>query len=130
MRSNVIKFLITLKNASILRKEFVCCFYNKLFLKLIKILYKEGLIQDYFLKKNLLGSFQLIISLKYVYNLGDLSTLKIISRPSWTLFLTYNDICKLSEKKSIFFFSTDKGFLTSLECKKYKLGGKLLFYVK
>jgi ribosomal protein S8 len=121
MHSHAINFLIILKNASVLKKEIIFYFYNKVFLNLAKILYKQGLIQDYWVKKNLLGKFQIIIVLKYSYGLGGLNTLSFISKPSKPIFLTYTEICTLYEKKSLVFFSTNKGFFTSLECKKKKL---------
>jgi ribosomal protein S8 len=37
------------------------------------------------------------------------------------------DLCNIPDTKFIIFFSTDLGFLTALECKKLKVGGKLLF---
>lgn len=129
MHLTLIKFFIALKNATILKKELVYCFYNKIFLKIIKFLYIEGLIKDFSLKKNR-NQYQIIIILKYSYNVGSLASLKIVSKPSSSLFLSFNDICKFSEKKVIFLFSTSKGLLSSLECKKYKVGGKLLVYVK
>ena len=129
MHFTLIKFFIALKNATFFNKELVYCFYNKTFLKITKFLYVEGLIQDFYVEK-FKNQYKIIINLKYSYNLGALASLKIVSKPSWSLFLSFNDICKLSEKKVIFLFSTSQGLLSSIECKKYKIGGKLLVYVK
>lgn len=125
MHFTLIKFFIALKNATTLKKELVFCFYNKTFLKIIKLLYQKGLIKDFSIKQS-----HILIYLKYTFNLSALSNLKIVSKPSWPLFLSFKEICKLSEKNIIFFFSTNKGLMSSLECKKYKIGGKLLAYVK
>jgi ribosomal protein S8 len=130
MHSNAIKFLIALKNASLLKKECVFFSFNKSFLKLLKILYKTGLIQDFEVKNTTKKIFKFIVFLKYSFNTGCLNTLKIISKPSWSLFLKYKNLIQLSNKKAIVILSTSKGFLTSEECKKYKIGGKIFFYVK
>lgn len=128
MNKTLINFLIAIKNASSLKRELVKIFYNKKFILLAKILYKEGLIQDFWLEKS--DSLKLVIALKYHYNFSSYKTLKIISKPSKSLFFSYKDIFKLYEKQVIYIFSTSLGYLTSLECKQKKLGGLLFFYVK
>jgi ribosomal protein S8 len=129
MHSNSVKFLLVLKNASILKKEIIFFFYNNLFLKLAKILYRVGLIQDFYIEKKHKKKFKIIILLKYSFNVGILNSLKIISKPSISLFLDYEKICCMSEKTRILIVSTSEGFLTSSECKKKKIGGKIFFYV-
>ena len=44
-----------------------------------------------------------------------------------TKYFTLKDVSKISTKKLVLFFSTNKGILTSLDCKKHGLGGTLLF---
>ena len=51
MNKTLINFLIAIKNASALKRELVKIFYNKKFILLVKILYKKGLIQDFWLEK-------------------------------------------------------------------------------
>ena len=65
MHNNAVKFLIALKNASLFKKELVFCFFNQFFIKLAKILYKEGLIQDFWIYKTVQGKFSLVIVLYY-----------------------------------------------------------------
>lgn len=129
MHSNGVKFLLALKNASVLKKEIVFFYYNNLFLKLAKVLYRTGLIQNFCIEKKNNKKFQIIIFLKYSFNIGILNTLKIVSKPSISLFLNYEKICRISEKNRVLILSTSAGFLTSEECKKRKIGGKVFFYV-
>jgi small subunit ribosomal protein S8 len=128
MHSHGIKFLLALKNASVLKKELVFFYYNNLFLKLAKVLYRTGLIQNFCIEKKKKKNFQIIISLKYSFNNGILNSLKIISKPSISLFLDYEKLCRVSEKNRILILSTDQGFLSGEECKKRKIGGKVFFY--
>ena len=129
MHSNSVKFLLALKNASVLKKEIVFFYYNNLFLKLAKVLYRTGLIQNFYIEKKHNKNFQIIVSLKYSFNVGILNSLKIVSKPSVSLFLDYEKICRISEKNRVLILSTNEGFLTSDECKKKRIGGKVFFYV-
>jgi ribosomal protein S8 len=121
----LINFLIAIKNASIFKKDQLKIFYNKKFILLSKILYKQGLIQDFWLQKENFN-FYIIINLKYT---GNLKNFKIISKPSRSIFFSSKDIFKMYEKQVLYIFSTSLGYLTSLECKKNKIGGILFFYV-
>ena len=128
MNSTLINFLIAIKNASIFKKEQLKIFYNKKFILLYKALYKNGLIQDFYLKKENYN-FYIIITLKYNYNFSNFKFLRIVSKPSRSIFFSYKDINKIYEKQVLYIFSTSLGYLTSLECKQKKSGGFLFFYV-
>lgn len=126
----IINFLIALKNASILKKEIVRFFFNKKFILILKVLYNKGLIQDFWLEKQHYNNLKIVIALKSTLSYSSLATLKIVSKPSNSLFFSYKDLCKLYEKQMLYIFSTAIGYLSSVECKKYRLGGLLVFYVK
>jgi|TARA_B110000967_G_scaffold209162_1_gene264085 small subunit ribosomal protein S8 len=130
MNINLIKFLSKLKNASISKQEVVSIDYNKLCLGVVKLLYKEGFIQSFSIKKISFSSnveLKIFITLRYFNNKPIFKNLKIVSTPSRLNYLNIKDLSKISNKKIILILSTNKGLLTSLECKKHKIGGKLLF---
>lgn len=129
MKKILIDFLIILKNSYCLKKEIIKIFLNKQILKISKVLYKEGIIQDFFLEKQQ-NKLYIVIILKIYNNFNYFKTFKIVSKPSKSLFFSYKDILKLYEKQILYIFSTKFGYLTSIECKKFKIGGILLFYVK
>ena len=129
MNQFTVNFIYSLKNAAILKKELLYFFYNKNFILLAKLFYKIGLIQDFWLIKSITG-WKIAIALKYYYQINELSELKLVSKPSWPFFLSYTNICQISERTGFFIFSTSFGFLTSIDCKKKKIGGKLFFYAK
>jgi ribosomal protein S8 len=124
MKNNLIKFLIKLKNASIVKKEIIIVNYNRNIVELLFILYKEGLIHSYSIN---LKNLTIKVYFKYNQNKDLFRNFKIISKISSTIYLNYNDICRISQKGVLLIFSTSKGFLTGLDCKKYRFGGKLLF---
>ncbi len=131
MNTNLIKLLLQLKNASLVKKEVIEFNCNSLCLELLKLLYTEGFIQSFrILSKNRSDNekqFQTTIMLRYSYNKPALKTLKIISTPSYSKYLTLKDISKIQDRKNILFLSTNRGLLTGLQCKKNKIGGTLLF---
>jgi ribosomal protein S8 len=128
MNTNIIKFLIQIKNASALNKEIVVVPYRKYFLSIISLLYKEGIILS-FKRIKVLNSadFNLKIIIKQSYNKDFFKKFKLVSKPSRTLYLNYKSICRLVLKKTDYFFSTNVGLLTALDCKKHRVGGTLLF---
>lgn len=122
MNSLLTKFLLILKNATSIKKKIVIIKQNKKFLPFLKIFYTEGLILNYIKKKSFL-----IIRLNYYNTLNNFKNIKLVSKNSKTIFLKKTDIFKICEKNRLLIFSTSKGFLTSLDCKKLKLGGSFLF---
>ena len=131
MNFNTIKFLIKLKNAALARKEIVTAPYNKLSFDLVKCLYKEGFVQSFELSEiNAVENekkYEIKIVLRFFFYKCLLKNIKILSTPSLTKYFTLKDVSKISTKKLVLFFSTNKGILTSLDCKKHGLGGTLLF---
>lgn len=131
MNINLIKLLLQLKNASLVKREVVRFNCNLLCLELLKLLYNEGFIQSFKIESksvfNNEKQFQTTIMLRYSYNKPALKTLRIISTPSHSKYLTLKDISKVQDRKNILFLSTNKGLLTGLQCKKNKIGGTLLF---
>ena len=124
MKIYTINLLITLKNASDLRKEFVIIKGNVIFEKILSFFYSEGLIISY--QKNY-SKNNIKIFLKNFQGQNFLKNLKILSSPSKKLVLKFKDISQLNEKKQIFIFFTGKGDLrSSVLCKKLNIGGNLL----
>lgn len=130
MTTLLIKFLISIKNAYLLKKHFVKFFFNKKFISLSKVLYKYGFIQDFWLEKQKSAKLKIVIALKYYNQSNNFLSLKLVSKPSRSLFFSYRDLCKLYEKQTLYILSTSLGYLSSLDCKKLKIGGTLFFYVK
>jgi small subunit ribosomal protein S8 len=123
MNKSIIQFLISLKNASFLKKEYITIKYSKKMFQIVENLYSEGFIQSYKIKDD-----NLYILLRYFFNKPILKNLRIISTPSKFRYLNLKTIYKLPNKKSILFLSTPKGILTLSQCKLLKIGGKALFY--
>ena len=87
MNSNTINLLITLKNASLIKKEIVFIKSSHITLEIITLLYKEGIIQSF----TNMGS-HIRISLRYSFNKNIFKNLKTFSN---SIDLKYSDICKI-----------------------------------
>lgn len=122
MNKQQLNLLINLKNFSCLGKETLTINYSLKTIQLILFLYKEGLIQSFFLLND-----KITINIRFFNGKNSLSNLKIISKSSYKKFLNYKNICRLNFNKQIVAVSTDKGFLNMNTCKKQTLGGKIIF---
>ena len=127
MNNVLINLLINIKYTSIAGKEFSYVPYNKLCLKMLNLLYDEGLIQSFKVIDSLSDNPRIKIVLRYNFGKSIVRNLSLISRPSDLRYLKLKDLYKVKEDKKIVVLSTSRGFLTGLNCKRFKIGGKILF---
>jgi small subunit ribosomal protein S8 len=127
MTTNTIKFLVNLKNYSILKKEIYKSPYSKQILQIVKCLYKEGFIQSFYIE-HINSKYFINILLRFFFNKPVFKNLKIISKPSNTKIVPFKHLARISNKKFVLFISTNQGVLTLEDCKKRGLGGSVLFY--
>nr|YP_010428240.1 ribosomal protein S8 [Prosopanche bonacinae]USN93689.1 ribosomal protein S8 [Prosopanche bonacinae] len=118
MLNNVISLIITIQNASLSNKKIIKLNLKKTLNPILKILIKEGLIENFIKHKNNC----IIIFKKKIF-------VKIISKPSQRIYVNYNKIPKKLKGKGVFFISTSQGIMTDSEAKLNKIGGEILFYV-
>jgi len=114
--------LLSLKNSSCSKIEFTYVNYSKKNLLILELLYSQGIIQSYKLDKKI---SKIYVVLRYYQNKSVLQYLKIFS--NFSQHLTLKELSRFFNKKFVLFLSTNKGLLTSLNCKKYHVSGKLLF---
>ena len=129
MNNKIVNFLIKLKNASLARKEVISVEYSRLLNNLVEVLYREGFIQSFTIKNTANSNSKkfIYIGLRYYFNKPVFNNLKLFSKPSYLKYMKFSDICNISNKRFVCFFSTNQGILTALDCKRKKIGGKLLF---
>jgi len=126
MCCTLIKALNKLKNASLINKEVVYLNFDLKYFEVLRVLYREGFIQGYKIDKK---NYQTIVYLRFFQNNSVLDRLRFLSVPSRERFISYKDLCLINNKKTFVLLSTNKGLRTIFECKKQKLGGKLLFFI-
>jgi small subunit ribosomal protein S8 len=118
--------LIRIKNGQMRRKEFVEVYpKSKMKLEILKILKKEGFIEDYEEKEK-----SIIVKLRYFPDGTPLITdVKRISKPSRRVYVSYKELKPVMNGIGIAILSTSKGILTDKEARKLKVGGELLLEV-
>lgn len=130
MNIGTIRLLNSIKNASMTNTDLVCVNSNKLVQSVIKILYREGLILSFKVRRKenyLNNTSEVLVYLKYYFEKSNLTRLKIISSPSRKIHISYKNMTRISCKGRVVIFSTTKGLLTLDECRKHRVGGILLF---
>jgi ribosomal protein S8 len=119
----LIRFLISLKNCSRLKKEFLTFKYSRQLLQIVICLYNEGLIQSY----RIMNGRYFYIGLRYFYDNPLLQNIKIISKPSRFRFLKLKHLLALNLPDRVLILSTTTGILSIRKCKESFVGGKALF---
>jgi small subunit ribosomal protein S8 len=128
MSFDFVRFILKLKNASGLKKEKLDVEYSKVREDMVRFLYNEGFIQSFCFKQSKRNRVRVIsITLRSLFGKSLLENVQLISKPSLMRYMRLMDICDVSDRRIVIVFSTDKGFLTTLGCKKERVGGKLLF---
>lgn len=128
MSFDLVRFILTLKNASAINRERLNVEYSKVREDMITFLYNEGFIQSFCFRQSKKNGVRVIsITLRSLFGKSLLGNVQLISKPSLMKYMRLIDLCDISDRKIIIVFSTDKGFLTTLGCKKERVGGKLLF---
>ena len=128
MSFDLVRFILTLKNASAINRERLNVEYSKVREDMITFLYNEGFIQSFCFRQSKKNGVRVIsITLRSLFGKSLLGNVQLISKPSLMKYMRLIDLCDISDRTIIIVFSTDKGFLTTLGCKKERVGGKLLF---
>ena len=128
MSLDFVQLIVKLKNASIIRKESLLVEYSIVREDVLIMLYNEGFVQSFGFKPSKNFEMKHIwVNLRYLFNKALFENLKLLSKPSQVNYMSLLDICNIPDRKSVIFFSTDKGLLTALSCKQQRVGGKVLF---
>lgn len=129
MNKLVINNLISLKNGSRLRKNYVECYYNKFFLRLVLFFYQKNFIIGY----TYVSKYKIRIFLKYYKDKGVFDNVVIPKRLNKTI--TYSKLNYLKERSKIqintfIIILTSKGFflLNEFFQLNLKMGG-LIFCI-
>ena len=126
MTVTLIKLLLKIKNAYLFNKETVELNFNIKYLNILKLLYEHGFIQS--LKVNF-NTSKITIHLRYFENKRLINDLKFFSIPSHHQFISFTELSLINDKKNFILFTTNKGLLTLEQCKKFQVGGKMLFSI-
>lgn len=124
--SLLIKNLLKIKNAHRAKKITVNLVLSRYTIDVLNLLKKEGYIRGFSQDSNKLKVF-----FKYINNKTAFKTLKLITKPSRQVSLSFNNILKSKlASTGLLVFTTSQGIFTKTEVLEKKLGGIPLFIIK
>lgn len=122
--------LIRIKNGYLARKLTVVLLYSKLNIAVLKVLEKEGYIENFKEVTEPKKKFMsILVSLKYDGKKPVLSDIKRISKPGLRVYKSKKTLPKVLNGLGIAIISTPKGVMTDSQARKEGLGGEVLAYV-
>ena len=137
MTNDLVSDMLTrIRNASLARHSFTYIRYSKLNIEILKVLSKEGYIQDYQLEEMDTSQKMIKAILKYKgwwIKKPFFSTIQRISKPGQRIFSSYKEFDKkidvLKYQQGTAIISTSSGIMSHLKATKLKKGGEILCYI-
>ena len=137
MTNDLVSDMLTrIRNASLARHSFTYIRYSKLNIEILKVLSKEGYIQDYQLENMDTSQKMIKAILKYKgwwIKKPFFSTIQRISKPGQRIFSSYKEFDKkidvLKYQQGTAIISTSSGIMSHLKATKLKKGGEILCYI-
>lgn len=118
-----------IQNGSLNKTIYVLQKEKKICRNLLIILWNEGYILGF---ENIIikGQNYYKIFLKYIKNVPAIKKFRPISKPGNRIYFTLKQIWKINYVTGLVVISTNKGLMSSIDCKKKKVGGEPLFVVE
>nr|UNI92639.1 ribosomal protein S8 [Tetrataenium yunnanense] len=133
MGRDIIADIITsIRNADMDRKRVVRIAYTNITENIVKILLREGFIENVRKHKETKKSF-LVLTLRHRRNRKrsyiNFLNLKRISRPGLRIYSNYRRIPRILGGMGIVIISTSRGIMTDREARLERIGGEVLCYI-
>lgn len=128
MSKHISNMISTINNGQLAKKAFVLIPKQKVCENILNVLWNEGFILGYRISKTNIKIIK--IYLKYQNGTSSIAVLKMLSKPSLKLYYSVKQLWKIDSSKGLIIMSTNKGFMTSTECKKQVLGGEPIILIK
>lgn len=127
MKHYFYNMIANIKNGQMARRSFILQKQKKICKSFLNILWDEGYILGYKNYQN--NSNTIKIFLKYNKGKPVINSLKLVSKPGHRIYYSTKQIWKINSNKTFIIFTTNKGLLTIVDCKKLKVGGEPLVVI-
>jgi small subunit ribosomal protein S8 len=129
MNDPISDLLTRLRNANQVEKTDIVVPYSKMKADVVRVLKKEGFIEDFKVEKGE-KRMQILIKLRGVGEQRAITGLKRISKPGLREYVPANKIPKVIRGGlGVSILSTSRGIMTGREAKKENVGGEVLCFV-
>ena len=125
---NLYSLLANIKNNQLSNKSFLLHPKSNLCCNILNILWDEGFILGY--KTYSKNKNMLIIFLKYNNNKPSIRLLTILSKSNQKVYYSLKQLWKLKDDIGLTIISTNKGVFSLENCKKLKVGGRPLIFIR
>nr|YP_009108405.1 ribosomal protein S8 [Aphyllon californicum]CDH98518.1 ribosomal protein S8 [Aphyllon californicum] len=132
-RDTIAEIITSIRNADMDRKKIVCIASTNSTENIVKILFREGFIEN-IRKHREKNKYFLVLTLRHrrnrkrPYNRNFLN-LKRISRPGLRIYSNSQRIPRILGGMGIVIISTPRGIMTDREARLEGIGGEILFYI-
>nr|AYP33289.1 ribosomal protein S8 [Goeppertia roseopicta] len=129
-RDTISDMITSIRNVDMDKKRTVRIVSTKITENLVKILLREGFIEN--VRKHQEGNkYFLVLTLRYRKTRKGIhrTIFKRISRPGLRIFSNYQQIPKILGGIGIVIISTSRGIMADREARREKVGGELLLYI-
>ena len=120
--------IASIKNGQLAKKAVVIHQRKNSCESILNVLWNEGFILGYKIQKK--NPNTLKIFLKYKNGKPVINLIKPVSKPSLRIYYSIKQLWKFEASKGTLILSTTKGFMSSNDCKKKKLGGEPFIIIK
>nr|YP_010629499.1 ribosomal protein S8 [Begonia meyeri-johannis]WBN96459.1 ribosomal protein S8 [Begonia meyeri-johannis] len=132
VKDTIANLITSIRNADMNRKETVRIPSTNITENIVKILLREGFIEN--VRKHFKNNQNfLVLTLRHKRNrkgpLKSFLNLKRISRPGLRIYSNYTKIPRILGGMGVVILSTSRGIMTDREARLEKMGGEILCYI-
>ena len=128
MKNYVCNMVAAINNSQAAKKSYVIHFRKKICENILNVLWDEGFILGYKILKT--NPNKIKIFLKYKNGAPSIKLIKRLSKPGLKIYYSVKQLWKLNSNNGVIILSTNKGFLSDINCKKKTIGGEPFIIVK
>nr|YP_010628255.1 ribosomal protein S8 [Begonia buddleiifolia]WBN95215.1 ribosomal protein S8 [Begonia buddleiifolia] len=131
-KDTIANLITSIRNADMTRKEMVRIPSTNITENIVKILLREGFIEN--VRKHFKNNQNfLVLTLRHKRNrkgpFKSILNLKQISRPGLRIYSNYQKIPRILGGMGVVILSTSRGIMTDREARLEKMGGEILCYI-
>nr|YP_010628433.1 ribosomal protein S8 [Begonia cubensis]YP_010628878.1 ribosomal protein S8 [Begonia fissistyla]YP_010628967.1 ribosomal protein S8 [Begonia foliosa]WBN95393.1 ribosomal protein S8 [Begonia cubensis]WBN95838.1 ribosomal protein S8 [Begonia fissistyla]WBN95926.1 ribosomal protein S8 [Begonia foliosa] len=131
-KDTIANLITSIRNADMTRKEMVRIPSTNITENIVKILLREGFIEN--VRKHFKNNQNfLVLTLRHKRNrkgpFKSVLNLKQISRPGLRIYSNYQKIPRILGGMGVVILSTSRGIMTDREARLEKMGGEILCYI-
>nr|YP_009002357.1 ribosomal protein S8 [Phelipanche ramosa]ANX10235.1 ribosomal protein S8 [Phelipanche aegyptiaca]ANX10257.1 ribosomal protein S8 [Phelipanche lavandulacea]CDL93443.1 ribosomal protein S8 [Phelipanche ramosa] len=128
-RDTIAEIITSIRNADMNRKRVVCISSTNITENIVKILLREGFIENIRKHREKNRDFFVLTLRHRKRSYRNFLNLKQISRPGLRIYSNYQRIPRILGGMGVVILSTSRGIMTDREARLKRIGGEILCYI-